>query len=113
MDEQAPITFLIESADKSLADDAREAFAAEEVSISSNLIGGVEIAVFFLAAMKPVKDILKLILDFQATRGARYQTSRVTIGADSIELSGYGPDDIASLLELPMFQRREVPPAAP
>lgn len=110
MEQGRLVTFLIESNDKTLAAEAREAFAGDEVSVSSNLIGGVEIAIFFLAASKPLVDLLKAVLAFQAERAKRYQSSKIVIGADSLELSGFGPDDIERLQSLPMFSPSSDPP---
>ncbi len=97
------LTYLIESNDKAVAADARIAFGEDNVSVSSKLIGGVEVAVFLVAMTKPLKDLLKMILDFHAAKLTQYQSSKIVFGQESVELTGYSPDDVARLHELPMF----------
>lgn len=107
MDEEMMITYLLESSDNSLPSEAERAFPLDEVSTSSNFIGGVEIAVFLVLAARPLRDIIKDVLTFQATRSGRYQQSKIVKDAEHIELTGYGPEDIEQIMSLPMFQGQE------
>ena len=109
MDESSiTLTYLIESSDGNLPKEVEQAFPLDEVSASSNFIGGVEVAVFLVqVAARPVRDIVKAILAFQAAKSGRYQQSKIVISADHVEVTGYGPEDIEHIMSLSMFQPRE------
>lgn len=98
------ITYIVEASDRDLGADCRDAFPDAEVSVSSNLVGGVEIAVFFLAALRPAKEILALILSFQAERTKRFSSSKIVIGQDGFQITGYGPEDLEHITALPIFR---------
>jgi len=100
------VTYIVESSHQSVGDDCRTIFMDEEVSVSSNLIGGIEAAVFFLVALRPVKEVLISILAFQAARSKQYHSSKIVIGKDSIQITGYGPDDLERISDLPIFKKK-------
>ena len=43
-----------------------------------------------------------MILKFQAEREKRFQSSKIVIGKEAIEITGYGPGDLKKISELPM-----------
>jgi len=102
---QDRLTLLIESADDGIADEAKSAFAPENVSASSNFVGGVSLAVFFLVTAKTLHQTLKTILDFIAQRSGRYEDAEIVVEGRKLSLKGYGPADVEQILSLPAFEK--------
>ncbi|WP_457325141.1 hypothetical protein [Roseateles sp. P5_E11] len=100
MNDSDPLVYLLESSDQNLAGEVERSFAHDDVSVSSNFIGGAEIAIFFALALRPIRDVIKEILAFQKEKVGRYQRSKIVIGEKKIELTGYGPDDLSKIYEL-------------
>jgi hypothetical protein len=109
MEDESAVTYLIESSDKGIEQEAIATFGEDDTSVSSNFIGGVEIAVFLALGLRPIRDIIRDVLTFQAARASRYQHSKIVVGDNYIELTGYGPDDIEQIAELPMFAELVTP----
>jgi hypothetical protein len=99
---EAIISYIIETMDRAVGDECEAAFPGDEVSVSSNLIGGLEIAIFFAVALRPAKEILAMILKFQTDREKRFQSAKIVIGKDAMEITGYGPSDLKEISKLPM-----------
>jgi hypothetical protein len=105
-DTQEIVTYIIESSHQSIGDDCKTVFTGEEVSVSSNLIGGIEAAVFFVVALRPVRDILSAILKFQAERTKRFHSAKIVIGKETVQITGYGPEDLERIASLPIFKNK-------
>lgn len=101
--DQAAITVLIECTEESFTGDVKDQFGEENVSESSNFIGGVSIAVFLVATAKSLQPILKSVLDFLAKRKGRYDDATIVYDGKKINLKGYSADEAEKLLNNSVF----------
>lgn len=99
------ITLLIESSDETLVNDVNDQFGEDNVSGSSNFIGGVSIAVFLVASIKSLQPVVKTILDFLARRKGRYDDARIVYDGRKIDLKGYSADEAEKILNHPVFDK--------
>lgn len=99
------MTLLIECSDDTLLSDVSAEFGEDNVSGSSNFIGGVSIAAFLVVSVKTLQPTIKSILDFLAQRGGRYDNARIVFDGKKIELKGYSPDEVENILGNPVFDK--------
>lgn len=100
------LTLLIDGNEEELVKDAEQEFGADNVSQSSNFIGGVSIAVFLIVSTaRALQPTIKNILDFLSQRNSRYDEAHISYDGKKIELKGYSPDDVERILKNPVFEK--------
>lgn len=99
------LTLLIDCSSDGLVDNIKDKFGNENVSISSNFIGGVSVAVFLVASIKSLQPIIKTILDFLSQRNDRYDDARIVYDGNKIDLKGYSPEDVEKILNNSTFDK--------
>jgi len=98
------VTLLIETTGPALSADAAETFGEDSVSESSNLAGGVSLAVFLVVTIKSLQPVVRSVLDFLAKREGRYAKAEIVVQGKKISLKGYRPEDVQKILDLPAFK---------
>jgi hypothetical protein len=104
-DQTNSVTLLIECSNDRLTADVSAEFGEDNISASSNFIGGASIAVFLVASIKTLRPTIQSILDFLAKRDGRYDDAIIVYDGQKIELKGYSPEEVEKILNNPAFDR--------
>lgn len=98
-------TLLIECSDDQLVNSINKEFGVENVSPSSNFIGGISVAVFLTASLRTLRETIKNILDFFAKKKGKYEGARIVYDGKKLDLKGYSPEDVDKILDHPAFEK--------
>jgi hypothetical protein len=104
-DQTNSLTLLIECSNDGLTADVSAEFGEDNISASSNFIGGASIAVFLVASIRTLRPTIQSILNFLAQRDGRYDDARIVYDGKKIELKGYSPDDVEKILDNSAFDK--------